>query len=188
MGWGDDRQGLVNITGERVDVAQASEGLPNRGAPLQVLVCETAEHRVALPFTSIVEIVQAVTVTPLPGAPPIVDGVINVRGAVVPVADLGARLGAASGSVKPSQHMVLARAGARMVALRVERAADLLQVPPSNLTASSELRGAAPYIRGAVALPDGLLLLCDLEAFLSEPECAALDDALASHFDPTGQS
>jgi purine-binding chemotaxis protein CheW len=143
--------------------------------PLEVLVFEVGDRRYGLPAADVRELVRAVAVVPLPGAPPGVEGVINLRGRVVPVLDVRARLGLPSRPVEPSDHLVVARAGQRLVALRVDRATDLVRFDAADV---GEARGLVPGLEsvGWVArLPDDVLLIHDLGTLVAQAESARLD-------------
>lgn len=150
-----------------------------------VLVVEVGGRRSGLPAEVVLELHRMVAVVPLPGAPVVVDGVIDVRGAVVAVIDLRARFGLPACPPAPSEHLVLARAKDRTVALRVDRVLDLVQIP-SAAVASARALPPGPHLRGVAVLEGGLLLIHDVEAFLSDHEVAALDDALAELERPAG--
>lgn len=147
-------------------------------APLRVLVCDVGRDRYALPLDAVLEVVPAVALSPLPGAPPLVDGVINVRGTLVPVLDLRARLGLRREPLKASEHFVLAKAGEQTVALRVDRASDLLEIPAESFRSAEALRGETGLVTGAACLSDGLVVVCDLVAFLDDAERRSLKAAL----------
>lgn len=124
-------------------------------------------------FTEDVDLIsQAIAITPLPGAPPGIEGVIDVQGQVVPVLDLRARLGLAPKAVDPDEHLVVARVGTRRVAMRVDRAAALAHVEPSQIDRGSALTGSVTVAR----LADGLVPIHDPASFLPESTWAALDD------------
>ena len=146
--------------------------------PLEVLMFELGDRRYGLLAADVRELVRAVAVVPLPGAPPVVEGVINVRGRVVPVLDVRARLRLPAKPVEPADHLVVARAGGRLVALRVDRATDLVRLAAADV---EEARGLVPgleYVGWVARLPDDVLLIHDLGTFLSGAESARLDDAL----------
>ena len=137
-------------------------------------------QRFAIPLASAREVVRAVAITPLPGAPPVVEGVIDVRGAVVPVLDLRRRLGLASRPVSAADQMVLAWTGERQVALRVDRVEWMESIGPDRIEASDRITAGARHLAGVARLPDGIVLLHDLAAFLAQAEAEALDAALAA--------
>jgi purine-binding chemotaxis protein CheW len=120
-----------------------------------------------------------VAVAPLPRAPPIVEGVINVRGALVPVLDIRQRFGLAPQPLALDQHLIIAQSGSRVVALRVDRALDLVDVEENAIESAATLTPGAKYVTGIARLPDGVLVIHDLERFLSLDEARGVDDAVA---------
>jgi purine-binding chemotaxis protein CheW len=164
----------------------ATLGAPGvTNASTSVLVVDVGGHRSGLPAEVVLELQRMVAVVPLPGAPVVVDGVIDVRGAVVPVIDLRARFGLPGCPPAPSEHLVLVRARDRTVALRVDRVLDLVEIASAAVASASGLP-AGPHLRGVTVLEDGLLLIHDAEAFLSDYEVAVLDEALVEWRRPAG--
>lgn len=143
---------------------------------LLFLLIEVGGQRAALPATGVVELHPAVEHAALPNAPEVVDGLVNVRGTPVAVLDLRSRFGLPRRPPQVTDHLVLARVGSRTVALRVDRAVDLVTLAAADVHAAVLLGGSA--LVGVATLPDGLLLIHDLDAFLSCSEAADLDAAL----------
>lgn len=125
-----------------------------------------------------VEAVRAVAITPLARAPEAVEGIISVRGEVVPVFGLRTRFGLAPVPVRPTEHLLIARAGNRKVAFRVDRILGLREVSPEELREIRSLVQVAGGVAGVAALAEGLVVIAALETFLSAAEEAALDEAL----------
>jgi purine-binding chemotaxis protein CheW len=133
---------------------------------LEVLIFEVSGRRYGLPAAEVQEVVRAVTIMPLPDAPPGVEGVINVRGRVVPVLDLRSRLRLPARAVEPADHLILARTDERLVALRVDRAVGLRSLGEAEAEAA---RGAVPGVDDAswlAKLPNELILIHDLRRLL----------------------
>jgi purine-binding chemotaxis protein CheW len=147
----------------------------------EFLVFELENQRYGLPLRDVMETVRAVTITPLPQAPSIVEGVINFRGMVVPVFDIRARFGHPPRAMQVQNHLILASAGKRQVALRVDRAMDLVRVRDQDVQEAQTVVPHAPYISGVARLPDGLMLIHDLATFLSEAETETLSQSLSAH-------
>lgn len=133
----------------------------------------------ALHAALVIEVVRAVEIEPLPEAPPIISGVINVRGMLTPVIDMRRRLGLEAKPLSPDDHFIIADCGPRRVALHVDRALDLLPIGELTIEPLGE-QASSPYVAGAAALEDGVLVIYDLSAFLSAAEDAALTLALRS--------
>jgi purine-binding chemotaxis protein CheW len=147
---------------------------------MHLLLFTLDSHRFALPLDRVHEIVHAVEITPLAGAPGVVEGVVDVRGAVVPVLDVRARFRLPARPVRLSDHLVLAEGAGRLVALRVDRAVGMEEVPPEAMTMPGANDPAMAHLAGVVTLDDGMVLVHDLDAFLSQAEADALARALAT--------
>lgn len=146
---------------------------------MEILIFEIGDRRYGIPVSDVRELLRSVTVTPLPNAPAAVEGLINVRGALTAVLDLRKRLGLAAKPLDPGDHFVLVNAGVRTVVLRVDRAVDVLQMPPEDIEQVRKVALTESFLAGVAKLPDGLVLIHDLSRFLSAAEALELDTALA---------
>jgi purine-binding chemotaxis protein CheW len=155
---------------------------------MNILAVSVAGERFGLPVTAVREILRAVALAPLPGAPPHVEGVLNARGELLAVFDLRARFGLPTRAIEPSDHLVVVRVGERVVALRVDEADELIEVEDQQLVPPASLSPSFRRVAGVAALPDGAVVIHDLSAFLSETEAETLDDALHAATLPTSQA
>lgn len=135
--------------------------------------------RFALPGSAVREVVRATAVAPLPDAPGVVEGVIDYRGLAVPVLGARVRFGLPRLPLDPSQHFIVADAGGRTVALRVDRALDTLDLPSEDWTAAVDVAPGGLRSPAVARLADGLVVIHDLTSFLSGEESIRLDRALA---------
>jgi purine-binding chemotaxis protein CheW len=134
----------------------------------------------ALPSSDVVEVVRAVALTTLPTGPRVVAGVMNLRGRLVPVFDLRIRFEMPSPPLEPIEQFIVARAGERLVAIRADRAIRLVNIPASDIEEAAGIVSGTRYLSGIAKLPDGIALIQDLGAFLSEAEGATLDRAMSA--------
>ena len=146
----------------------------------EFLVFELENQRYGLPVVDVIETVRAMTITPLPQAPPIVEGILNFRGTVVPVLDIRARFHHSPKPMEIHDHFILARTGDRQVALRVDRATDLARIADRDLEQAEKIVPGLDYISGVARLSDGLVLIHDLKTFLSETEAGELSESLSA--------
>jgi purine-binding chemotaxis protein CheW len=160
----------VRVEGQSTGTGEAADAQ-------EILVFTLDDVRFGVRTEDVVEIFRAVWITPLPGAPQVVEGVIDVRGRLVPVLDLRRRFGLPARPLLPDDHMVLVRAAGRSRALRVDRATDIAAVLQADIVPAGHLEIA--HLTGVVRRADGLILLADLAAFLSESEAQSLDEAMA---------
>ena len=158
--------------------ADRTDRAPRTARWQEVLLFELAEQRFALPVSDVVELTRACAVQVLPEAPPLVLGVLNLRGQVVPVLDLRRRFRLPELELDPSHFFVLARIAGRLVALRVDRllGTETLDVVP--VQANANLPFDLRYLAGVATVADGVVLIYDAVKFLSESESLALDRAL----------
>lgn len=155
---------------------------------MDILRFEIEGCRYGLPAADVWEVVRAVAVTRLPKAPAVVEGLVNWRGTIVPVLDLRARFRHAAQASHPDHHMIVASAGERLLAFRVDRATELAAVEASAIVDAESLTRGVEYVAGVAKLADGLLLIHDLRTFLSRAEADALGQALAAASSSEGAS
>jgi purine-binding chemotaxis protein CheW len=150
----------------------------------RLVVFRLDEHRYALPLAAVERIVRAVAITPLPQAPAIVLGIIDVEGSVLPVLDIRYRFRLPQRAIGPDDQLSIAKTAHRRVALVIDEAEGVIECPASAITDAVSVVPGAEHIHGVIRLDDGLVLIHDLEQFLSLDETQALDQALgqeASH-------
>jgi purine-binding chemotaxis protein CheW len=94
------------------------------------------------------------------------------------VLDIRGRFGLPSTPLAPEQHLLIAQAGTRLVALRVDRAIELVGVDEDAIESAARVAPGAEYVAGIAKLPDGVLVIHDLERFLSLDEARDLDAAV----------
>ena len=97
----------------------------------------------AIPCEHIIEVVPRVALSELPDAPACVLGIINLRGRVVPVVDVRAKLaGKAEDFVLPAyQHLVIVQAGAKAIGLAVDEVEEVRSVAAESVEKPGELAG-----------------------------------------------
>jgi len=133
---------------------------------------------VGIPAAAVIEVLRAVAVTPLPGAPEVISGVINVRGEMVVVIDPAVRFGKPERSIRPDDNFVLVSTPVRNIAIRVDVAEDLLEIDESVITTAVEASKSLQKLHGIASTPDGALVIYDVAAFLSQAEDEAIELAL----------
>ncbi len=145
---------------------------------LELLIFEVGGHRYGLAASDVREIVRAVPPIPLSSAPAVIEGVINLRGSVVPVIDLGRRFHLSARALEHTDHLVIAQVQGRLIALRVDRALDLVRLGTADVDSLQGVGSGRDAVTRIAKLPKDLVLIQDLRALLSEAESAALQNAL----------
>ena len=119
-----------------------------------------------------------VQVTPLPRAPAIVLGVVNVGGRVIPVLNLRRRFRLPERDFALTDRLVIARTARRPVALVADEVAGVLEYSALQIVEARDIVPGVEYTEGVVKLADGLILIHDLDSFLSLEEDAALEQSI----------
>lgn len=135
-------------------------------------------QRYALALDAVECIVRAVEVTPLPKAPLIVLGVIDVAGRVIPALNIRRRFRLPERKISPVDQFLLAHTTRRTVALLVDETQGVIEHPTSEVIGAAQIVPGLDQTQGIVRLDDGLVLIHDLEKFLSLDEAHALDEAM----------
>jgi purine-binding chemotaxis protein CheW len=146
-------------------------------AVLEVLVFELAGRRYGLPTADVREVLPALTIVPLPRAPAVVEGIINLRGVVVPVLGIRSRFHLPPRELAVSDHLIVAQLGDRPLALRVDRVTELIRLDSADIEDARGLPGVE-YVAWVAKRSEDLVLIHDLRTFLSRTEAAELAAAL----------
>lgn len=145
----------------------------------EILVFEVGERTYGLPTSAVRELVRAVAITPLSNGPAAIEGVVNVRGRILPVVNVRARFGLPPRALDPADHFIIAAVGTRGLILRVDRATHLALVDEAAILPMDD--GTPDYIPGVAGLDGGLVLIHDLASFLTAAESATVDATLEGH-------
>lgn len=134
--------------------------------------------RYALTLISVERVVRAVEITPLPDAPDVILGVINVQGRVVPVVDIRRRFHLPARAISVSDRLVIAHTKTRCLALLADAVQGVLECPAGDIVTPADILPDLQYMKGIAKLDDGLILIHDLDGFLALDEEISLEQAL----------
>ena len=134
------------------------------------VVFSLAGAEYALPFDSVLQMESYAGATLVPGAPDYVDGVVTVRGMVVPVLDLRTRLGLPRTELGLDARIIVTESAGRVVALRVDSAREVLKldVEKNQPAPSIVSERSSGFVHAVHPLGKRLLLLLDLPKLLAE--------------------
>ena len=107
-------------------------------------------------------------ITQLPHAPEEVLGVMNLRGAVIPVFDLSSCFGLGPTAADPRTVIMIAMNGARMIGLLVQAVSEIVSIPHNSIQDAPAMLGgpAQSHISGLIPLADGMSRVIDLPALI----------------------
>jgi purine-binding chemotaxis protein CheW len=148
-------------------------------ALLQLCVLRVGAEEYVVDLARVDEVLRVPPVTPLPRAPAFLEGVVNLRGEMLPVVDVRRRLGVPKGQGqafspggKPRnlERLVVCRIGRRRVGLIVDAATHVVKVTRNDLRPAplASGPGRAPYVLGVCGGAGSLKLLLDVKALVAE--------------------
>lgn len=143
---------------------------------LQVVVFELGGERYGLDIGTVYEIIRHQPITAVPNAPSFVEGVINLRGRIIPVVDLRGRFGLSAAAPTKASRIVVCEAAGHRVGLVIDAVTEVLMVPSDAIEPTPEVAGGteAGYLNGIVKLGDRLIILLDLEGLFGREGAEAL--------------
>ena len=136
------------------------------------------DQKYALFLSAVIRIIRVVEITRLPKAPEIVLGVINMHGLIIPVFDIRKRFRLPQRDMQLDDQMIVGSTSKHTVALLVDSVNDVIEIPEEKIIAGKKILPGMEYVEGVVKTEDGMILIHDLETFLSLHEGKALDEVL----------
>lgn len=142
---------------------------------LELIAFRIGEQEFCVDIMAVREIRGWVPATPLPRSPPFVRGVINLRGAVLPILDLAARLGLPPPEPTARHVIIVAQIGSQIVGVLVDAVSDIITVgedtvqPPPEL-ASDRVR---TFVQGLLAIDKRMVSLISLDRVMPKFEAEA---------------
>lgn len=145
----------------------------------QFVACRVGNEEFALDVLSVQEINRMTEITPVPKAPSYVEGVINLRGRIIPVLNLRRRFGMPDTERTARSRIVVVSVRGRVVGLAVDAVEEVLRIPRRAIEPPPTVGAAAgvEYTQGVGRVRDRLLILLDLPRLLLPAEQPAADTA-----------
>jgi len=128
---------------------------------------------------SVREIVRVPEITSVPNAPDAIEGVINLRGKIIPVMDLRKRFGIEAVQPDKKNRILVVELENKLLGLIVSSASEVLKIPPSEIAAPGTVfaEGESSYVTGVGKLKGRLIILLDIARLLRQPEFKKFEEA-----------
>ncbi|WP_031556346.1 chemotaxis protein CheW [Parvularcula oceani] len=143
-----------------------SNGTPAaEGADREIVAFRIADQEYGIDIMTVREIRGWTAATPLPQAPSYVRGVINLRGAVLPVVDLGTRFGMPPREESSRSVIIVVQAGTQLVGLIVDAVADILSISHDHLQPTPQVasEAAQAFVESVAAVDERMIQLIRLQ-------------------------
>ncbi|GGN58383.1 chemotaxis protein CheW [Novosphingobium indicum] len=140
----------------------------------ELITFEVAGQIFALDIMAIREIRAWTPVTPMPRVPSYVAGVVNLRGTVLPVIDLAARLGWTPTEATPRHAIIVCQVNGQSQGLIVDSVSDIVALDTDNLQPppTTGQEDVAPFLEGLSAIEERMVMVLDLQALSASEDRA----------------
>jgi purine-binding chemotaxis protein CheW len=136
---------------------------------LQLVSFTIGSEEFGLDILKVQEIIRTMQITKVPNSPDFVEGVINLRGKVIPIIDLRIKLGMAKKEHGSSTRIVVVEISRKTIGFIVDSVSEVLRIPKNIMEAPPQIVVGvdSKYITAIGKLGDRLLILLDLEEVIS---------------------
>jgi purine-binding chemotaxis protein CheW len=155
-----------------------SGALEKRTDPVnQWVTFRLGEETYGVNVMQVQEVLRITEIAPVPGSPDYVVGIINLRGNVVTVIDTRKRFGLYPKDCDDSSRIVIIEADDQVIGILVDSVAEVVELRASEIESAPNVGNeeSSRYIQGVTSRNGELLILVDLNRFLSDEERAELD-------------
>lgn len=146
---------------------------------LQIVTFKVGEEEFSVSILKVQEIIRMSEITKVPNSPSFVEGVINLRGKVIPVIDSRKRFGLPEAERTEASRIIVVDSGGKIVGLIVDSVTEVLRLPKSTVEPPPDIVGGveSDYIDGVGKLDNRLVILLNLDKVLSVKERGELEGA-----------
>ena len=150
-----------------------------REATREILVFVLGKEEYGVDILKVQEIRGYEKVTPIPAAPAYLKGVVNLRGIIVPVIDLRVKFGMAEPKYDSFTVVIILRIAGRVIGMVVDGVSDVVRLAPSEVKPAPQLGSLvdSSYLAGLAVQSERMILLLDIEKFLSSGELNLISQA-----------
>jgi purine-binding chemotaxis protein CheW len=157
-----------NVLTQLTQASTDPSGAPDRDPLVQLCAFLVGSEEYAVDIMRVEEILPPQRLTPIRGAPPFIEGVIHLRGSILPVVDLRKRLLGTDAPPSPKTRLLVCWLGRKRVAFAVDRVSEVVRMRRSEIKPAPAMGavGPAPFVVGVCGPPERLKLLLDLKTLL----------------------
>lgn len=143
---------------------------------LQLVTFSIGEEEFGVNILKVQEIIRTMEITKVPRAPAFVEGVINLRGKVIPIIDLRRRFGLTSKQEDKDTRIIVIEINSIIVGFVVDAVSEVLRIPASTVEPPPPVVAGveSDYINGVGKLKERLLIMLDLDRLLSTEDMEML--------------
>ncbi len=147
-------------------------------SPTQLVVFILDDRKFALPLSQVERVISAIEITPLPRAPEIVMGIVNIQGRVIPVVNMRRRFHLPEREINLNDKLMLSQTSRMAVGIMADSVCGVVECDGQEVIVPEKIVPGMEYVEGVVKLAGGLTLIHNIDKFLSLGEEKTLYDAM----------
>lgn len=153
------------------------------GEVVQVVSFQLGSEEYGVDISQVQEIIRMVEITHVPRAPRFMEGVINLRGQLIPIIDLRTRFGMKRIDATKSTRIIVTEIGSKRVGMVVDSVSEVLNIPIENVEEAPEMIAGVgtEYIQGVGKMNDRLIIMLDLTMVITGEEKQQLEQVDAAN-------
>jgi len=139
---------------------------------VQLVTFMLGDEEYGIDILSVQEILRMVEITQVPKSQEVIEGVINLRGRVIPVLDMRKKFGLPETDDRDDRKIMVINVGGLTAGIVVDSVSEVLRLPAENIdeTPAMVSGGSSEFIKGVGKLDDRLIILLDLERLITTEE------------------
>jgi purine-binding chemotaxis protein CheW len=164
----------TTLKGERMSTTAEET---SRGEVIQLVTFVLKGEVYGINVMQVQEVLRVSEIAPVPGAPPYVMGIINLRGNVVTVIDTRGRFGLQSTELDDASRIIVIESEKQVVGMLVDAVAEVVELHESEIDVAPNVGNeeSSRYIQGVATRDSKLLILVDLNKLLTDEEWAEIN-------------
>ena len=138
---------------------------------LQLVICQLSSEEFGIEISKVKEIIRVPDITKIPQVVSYVEGVINLRGGLIPVINLADRFGLTHNDTNDNSRIIVVEIGNLLAGMVVDSVTEVLRVPTGSIDPAPAIitNGVSEkYIQGVCKIEDRLLILLDIDRIFTE--------------------
>jgi len=164
---------MADIRNEKIQVS---------GEIVQVVSFRLGGEEYGVDIAQVQEIIRLVEITHVPRAPHFMEGVINLRGQLIPIIDLRTRFGMQRITATKGTRIVVTEIGTKRVGIVVDSVSEVINIPLENIEDAPEMISGVgtEYIQGVGKIGERLIIMLDLTMVITTEEKKELETVEAA--------
>jgi purine-binding chemotaxis protein CheW len=135
---------------------------------MKAVIFSLGDKEYGADLSEVIEVVRLRTITCIPDTPVCVEGVISLRGKVIPLVNMAVKLGLNKLLPVKSSRIIVVRVDAQMVGVLVDKVAGVVSLDPGQLTSPDEILKTSAYLTGIAKIGERIVLLLNFSKFLHD--------------------